>query len=205
MRSPLVLLLAGWGTDPRRLAPLTAALDERDLPARLWPYHPTGTIASLAEQLRDIVQRVGDRPVHLVGHSFGGILSAAAALADSSRVASVTTINTPWRGTWVSYTGSSRLADALRWRSEELAALRHDLRAHLREPDGPSWLLVSVLGDLATPATTSLRAGGRARRLRRAVVPANGHSISLLLPRLHGVVVDHVERTEQRLAIAHPA
>lgn len=189
------LLLAGWGTDLRRMEPLAVHLREQGIEAHVWPYRPAGTITALAEQLADAVRWIDaadDGPVHLVGHSFGGILAAAAALQVPTSVASVTTINAPWRGTWVSLTGSSRLADALRWRSPQLAALRRRMAAHADVPTGPSWLVVSVLGDLATPATTALRVGARGPRIRRRLVALGGHSLSLLEPQLQAVVTAHV-------------
>lgn len=197
--TPSALLLAGWGTDPRRLHPLRDALRARDVDAAVWPYHPVGSLADLGAQLRE---RVASRPgpVHLIGHSLGGLVAARATLdpADADeRVASVTTVNTPWRGTWAAYTGSGGLATALRWRSGELRALREALAAHHEhEEDGPRWLLLSALGDLAAPASTALRTGVRGPRLERRVVPVNGHSLSLFSPKVIDAVVDHVTGDE---------
>jgi hypothetical protein len=117
---------------------------------------------------------------------------AAAALRRPDRVTTVTTINTPWRGTWVSYTGSGAIVEALRWRSGELRTLREQLDDHHDGDEGPRWLLLSALGDLAVPASSALRVGTRGRRLRRRTVRVGGHSLSLLHPRLVAAVVDHV-------------
>ncbi len=191
------LLLAGWGTDLRRLQPLAAHLTATGYEARVWVYRPAGSIEGLAAQLRDGVEHLHhDGPVHLVGHSFGGVLAAAAALQAPGAVRSVTTINMPWRGTWVSYTGASRLANALRWGSPDLAALRAELARHAAAPGGPSWLLLAALGDLATPLTTSLRAGAHSPRIRRQLLALRGHSLSLLEPRLHRTVAAHLARSE---------
>jgi pimeloyl-ACP methyl ester carboxylesterase len=190
--SDAALLLGGYGTDRRRLHPLRDALFARGVAAEVWPYRPVGSIAGLADELAARVSRLPGERIHLVGHSFGGIVCGAAALRQVDRLATVTTVNTPWRGTWASYTGSGAIVEALRWRSEELRAMRARLAAHHTEPDGPRWLLLSAVGDLAVPATSALRPGARGERLRRRTVRANGHSVSLLAPRLVAAVVEHV-------------
>lgn len=188
-----VLLLAGWGTDPRRLHPLRDALRDRDLTAEVWPYHPTGSLPALGDHLRARVARLPDGPIHLVGHSLGGLVAAQASLQDPRPITSVTTVNTPWRGTWAAYTGSGGLATALRYRSDDLRDMRRRLAAHhADEVDGPRWLLLSVLGDLAAPASTALRTGVRGPRLTRRVVPTTGHSLSLFSTRVIDGVVGHV-------------
>jgi triacylglycerol lipase len=189
------LLLAGFGTDRRRLRPLAEELESRGVRPLVWPYRPTGTLRSLAGQLEARTAGLAADRLHLVGHSLGGLLCASAALRGTTPVTSVTTVNTPWRGTWVSYTGAGPLVEALRWRSDELRELRHELAEHLRQPEGPRWLLVSASGDLAVPASSALRVGARSPRLRRRVVTANGHSISLLASRLVDTVAGHVDGT----------
>lgn len=184
------LLLPGWGTDPARLAPMAAALRADGVDAAVWGYRPRGTLDGLTRCLQHAISDARE-PVHLVGHSLGGIVAASAALRDPAAVTSVTTINAPWRGTWVSFTGHGPLADALRWRSRELTALRDRLGA-VSDPR-PSWLLLGVLADLATPATTALRAG--ARTVRRRVVPGAGHSLCLGSERLIEEVRGHVALT----------
>jgi pimeloyl-ACP methyl ester carboxylesterase len=186
------LLLAGWGTDPRRLDPLRDALRGSGLDAIVWAYHPVGTLPALADQLLDRIARTPG-PLHLVGHSLGGLVAAQATLARPEGLITVTTINTPWRGTWAAYTSSGGLATALRYGSTDLRGLREALQRHHRDPTaGPSWLLLSVLGDLAAPASTALRAGVRGPRLTRRVVPGTGHSISLCSPRVIASVTGHV-------------
>ena len=84
------------------------------------------------------------------------------------------------------------IVDGLRWRSEELRDLRRRLAEHHRQQEGPRWLLVSATGDLAVTGWSALRSGAGGRRLARRVVAANGHSISLLSPRLVATVTGHV-------------
>lgn len=200
MTSPtdLVLILPGWGTPPARMEPLSRALERAGAVARVWSYTPEGSFDELIDQvalmtrsLRDL-HDPGDR-LHLVGHSLGGAAVAATALRElPGEIASVTTINTPWRGTWVSYTGSGPLSRALRWKSPELSALRAELRADLEDDRGPRWLLLAAAGDLATPATTAVFGAPPSPRLQRRVVAAAGHSTSLASERVIDAVVEHV-------------
>jgi pimeloyl-ACP methyl ester carboxylesterase len=194
----LVLMLPGWGTSPARLDVLSDTLQRAGAVARVWSYTPQGgfdelvhEVATIANSFLDL-HNPADR-LHLVGHSLGGLAAAAAVLQHlDGRVTSVTTINAPWRGTWVSYTGSGPLARALRWGSLELESLRTELHQHLEAPAGPRWLMLSAVADLATPATTALM-GSRARpRLTRRVVRAAGHSTSLASMRIATAVTAHV-------------
>lgn len=194
----LVVLLPGWGTPPVRLEPLSDALTRAGAVARVWSYVPRGAYPELVDQFVAAVralraQHGPDDRLHLVGHSLGGIVAADTALRQlDDLAASVTTINTPWRGTWVSYTGSGPLARTLRWRSPVLAGLRDALAVDLLRSGGPRWLLLSAAGDLATPASTSLAGIASCPRLTRRVVAATGHSVSLTSPRLVDVVCQHV-------------
>lgn len=194
----LVLLVPGWGTPAARMEPMADALNGAGAVARVWSYTPQGAFPELVERLSTAagatleMHEDHDR-LHLVGHSLGGVVAAATALHRlPGGVASVTTINTPWRGTWVSYTGTGPLARALRWGSPLLADLRGELTADLRRDEGARWLLLAAAGDLATPATTSLAVASTSDRLVRRVVAATGHSVSLVSDRLIEAVRDHV-------------
>ncbi len=194
----LVLLVPGWGTPPARLVPMSDVLDDAGAVSRVWSYTPEGAFPELVEQFATAAEATvamhepHDR-LHLVGHSLGGVVAAATALRRlRGAVASITTINTPWRGTWVSYTGTGPLARALRWGSPLLSDLRDEIVDDLDRPDGPRWLLVSAAGDLATPATTSLGIAATAERLTRRVVAATGHSVSLTSTRVIDLVRSHV-------------
>lgn len=198
----LVLLLPGWGTPATRLGPMADALTGAGALARVWSYTPQGAFPELIEQFATAAEATlemhEDRDrLHLVGHSLGGLVVAATALQRlPGRVASVTTINTPWRGTWVSYTGTGPLARALRWGSPLLSDLRDELGEDLDRDDGARWLLLAAAGDLATPVTTSLAVVSPSDRLRRRVVRATGHSVSLTSDRVIDAVRAHVLDTE---------
>lgn len=194
----LALLVPGWGTSPARLEPMSHALARAGAVARIWSYTPEGAFEELVEQfataaraMRDL-HASGDR-LHLVGHSLGGLVVAATALrALQGDIATVTTINTPWRGTWASRTGSGPLSRSLRRGSISLSGLRDELAADLARPAGPRWLLLAAAGDLTAPATTSLAGAPSSARLRRRVVAAAGHSVSLTSDRIIDAVLAHV-------------
>lgn len=179
-----VLVLPGWGTSTRRLACMVDALARADLDARAWSYEAHTSIDRIAQLLAEETHDAradGGGPVHLVGHSLGGLASASAVLDHDAEVASVTTINSPWRGTWVAWTAEQDepLGRELRWRSPRLAALRSSLADHLRAPQGPRWTLLAAAMDPAATPASSLRVPGGAR-LVTDVVAAAGHSLSLI-------------------------
>jgi pimeloyl-ACP methyl ester carboxylesterase len=81
------------------LAPIAAAghpvvaYDQRGQFESPGPDDPTAyDVSTLADDLLEVVAATG-RPVHLVGHSFGGHVSRAAAIADPAAVRSVTLLD----------------------------------------------------------------------------------------------------------------
>jgi len=76
-------------------------LRERGIEALYPNVEPTGGVAERAEQLRDAIRRWTNEPINLIAHSMGGLdaryLITRLGMAD--RVASLTTIATPHRGT----------------------------------------------------------------------------------------------------------
>lgn len=191
----VALLLPGWGTSPNRFARIREHLADQRVCSLDHVVHPDALIDVLARRTRRRAEELaadGTR-VHLVGHSLGGLVAAWAATEDlRGTIASVTTINTPWQGTWLAWTGTGELAAQLRWGSGAITCLQERLRRHLDEPTGPSWLVVGTAGDLGTPLTTALRPGTSAPRLQRRIVPAFGHSTSLLRPAMARAVAEHV-------------
>lgn len=189
---PTALVLPGWGTSVVRLQPILDALADHGITARAWRYQPAGSIHALGAQLASAAGRA-DGPVHLVGHSLGGLVCASAVLHHGADAASVTTVNSPWRGTWAAWTAhpTDPLGHDLRWRSDALDDLRAALEAHLRAPEGPRWSVLSAAGDLAAPPTTAARVPD-GDRLTTQLVPVTGHSVSLLKDRMVEAVVHRV-------------
>ncbi len=181
---PTALALPGWGTSTDRMEPLCAALTRRGIDARPWGYEPQGSIRAIGAKVAAAAAAV-DGPVHLVGHSLGGLATASAVLHHGAPVASVTTINSPWRGTWAAWTAhpGDPLGQELRWRSDALEQLRDALGRHLRDGTGPAWSVLSAAGDLAVPITGSTRVPDGDRLVTR-IVPVSGHSVSLLHERM---------------------
>lgn len=189
---PTALALPGWGTSADRMVPICDALSEHGIAARPWRYRAQGSIRLLGLELARAVRHV-DGPVHLVGHSLGGLVAAAAVLDHGADVVTVTTINSPWRGTWAAWTAhpTDPLGQELRWGSTTLAELRTRLADHLDRGDGPHWSVLSAAGDLAVPITGSTRVP-RGDRLTTRIVAANGHSVSLVHDRMVAAVADSV-------------
>lgn len=186
------LALPGWGTSPARMVPICDELSAHGIHAKPWRYDPVGSIRSLGMHLaRVLASRTG--PIHLVGHSLGGLVVASAVVHHGADAASVTTINSPWRGTWAAWTAhpGDPLGQELRWGADALRDLRAALAHHLEEPSGPRWSVLSAAGDLAVPITGSTRVPS-GERLTTWIVPANGHSVSLLHERMIDAVVGSV-------------
>jgi len=78
---------------------------------------PTGAVATRAAELKSYLDReVGNRPVHLIGHSLGGLDARymISRLGMENRVLSLTTVGTPHRGTAFADWGVTRFARVLR-------------------------------------------------------------------------------------------
>jgi pimeloyl-ACP methyl ester carboxylesterase len=88
-RHPLVLLIHGWSSSWYAMSPLVSLLSSKrfhclavDLPG--YGQSPPGagraTIAGYADLLADLIQTISDRPIILIGHSMGGMISLTLAL-----------------------------------------------------------------------------------------------------------------------------
>ncbi|MBD0291953.1 MAG: alpha/beta hydrolase [Jiangellaceae bacterium] len=98
---PAALFVPGWTGSKEDfiavLAPVAAAGFRAVAYDQRGQYETPGTdaeldytLAALAADLLAVVQAVSDRPVHLVGHSFGGLVARGATIADPGAVASLT-------------------------------------------------------------------------------------------------------------------
>ncbi|HTU91703.1 MAG TPA: hypothetical protein VMF69_16590 [Gemmataceae bacterium] len=89
--------------DANYFSHLQPFLRERGIEALYPNVEPTGGVAARAEQLRDLIRHWTDEPINLVAHSMGGLDARylIAHLGMANRVASLTTIAAPHRGTTV--------------------------------------------------------------------------------------------------------
>jgi pimeloyl-ACP methyl ester carboxylesterase len=97
-----VVLVHGFLTRGAYLRPFRAWLERMGYRAQIadigWNADCTDV---LTDRLLAVVRRTVDTTgatVHLIGHSFGGVLSRAAAARARDRIASVTTLGSPFRG-----------------------------------------------------------------------------------------------------------
>lgn len=89
--------------DTNYFSHLRPFLRERGIEALYPNVEPTGGVAARAEQLRDLIRQWTNEPVNLIAHSMGGLdaRQVVSHLGMADRVASLTTIATPHRGTAV--------------------------------------------------------------------------------------------------------
>jgi pimeloyl-ACP methyl ester carboxylesterase len=105
------------------------AIDQRGQFESVGPDDPaTYRIAALAAELNEFLTALGAGPVHLVGHSFGGLVARAAAIAEPGAVASLTLLGS----------GPAGLSGA---RVDRMRALAPLLDSH-----GPEVLFDAILG-----------------------------------------------------------
>jgi triacylglycerol lipase len=126
LRAPIVLVHGLLGFERLRLGPLTLFEYFRGVPELLRSggnrvlvpsLSPTAGIAHRAEQLRRFLDRESPHePVHLFGHSLGGLDSRyfISRLGQAARVLTLTSIGTPHRGTTFADWGVKRFASLLR-------------------------------------------------------------------------------------------
>ena len=77
--------------------------------------HPVASIASRAGELAQTVRQLGSKRVNIIAHSMGGLDAryAIARLGLAKKVASLTTVGTPHRGTPLADLGTNLLGDRL--------------------------------------------------------------------------------------------
>jgi triacylglycerol lipase len=138
LRHPVVLAHGLFGFDAVELGGVehhyfrgvTALLEARACAVHRARVAPAASIAARAEDLAACVRAVPERRVNIVAHSMGGLDAryAISRLGLASRVASLTTIGTPHRGTPLADLGTDLVGERLRLR-RALAALGLDLDA----------------------------------------------------------------------------
>jgi triacylglycerol lipase len=89
--------------DSNYFSHLRPFLRERGIEALYPNVEPTGGVAARAEQLRDLIRHWTEEPINLIAHSMGGLDARylITHLGMANRVASLTTIAAPHRGTTV--------------------------------------------------------------------------------------------------------
>ncbi|MBX6314256.1 MAG: alpha/beta fold hydrolase, partial [Isosphaeraceae bacterium] len=151
--APIILAHGLFGFDRIGLGPITLATYFRHVPEALRAagnrvlvprVHPTAGVARRAGMLAEQIEAAfGAEPVHLIGHSMGG-LDARALLADpawSGRALSLTTIGTPHLGSSLADAARHRMGPA--YRLLERLRLDHQALLDLRSEAARAWHLAT--------------------------------------------------------------
>lgn len=147
-----MLLLHGYGGHPADLDPLASAIGERDHPVLRPEWHPRARLVEgLAETL--LLLDSLSEPVHVVGHSLGGVCGFLAAHLRPDQVASLTTIASPILGAPLAHVTLGPLRDI-----RPGAPLLRSLPA---SSPGMASLHIAARGDLRVPVRSALPPGGR--------------------------------------------
>ncbi len=170
LRTPIVLVHGLFGFDRVCLGPFTVFEYFRGIPQVLRSagnrvfvpsLSPSGSIANRAAQLRKLIECASPHePVHLIGHSLGGLDSRylVSRLGMADRVLSVTTVGTPHRGTPFADWGVRRLDRMIRPVLDFLGMSHHAIhdltvsncrRFNAEVPDVPGVRYFSVAGRLS--------------------------------------------------------
>lgn len=127
-RGPAVLLIAGLGDpaeawafqlDELATAHRVVAFDNRGAGRSALPSGPL-TVASMADDAREVMDAVGFETAHVVGFSGGSVIAQELALRHADRVATMTLV-----GTWAAGDALFRaMADAWRWMATHAPSAR---------------------------------------------------------------------------------
>jgi triacylglycerol lipase len=175
LRVPIVLVHGLFGFDRlavgawtlshyfRGIPEMLRAAGNRVLLARL---NPTGGTAERAAQLKRLIDRESPHePVHLIGHSLGGLdcRYLISRLGMAARVLSLTTVGTPHKGTpfadWAARRFARLVCPVFEFFGLSYQAFR-DLTTtacrafNARTPDAPGVRYFSVAGDFRVPWLT---------------------------------------------------
>jgi len=120
-RHPIVLIHGFMGYDTllcwRMFSDVRAFLQSQGAEVLQPELHPSAPIAYRSAQLKTAIEQAygTERPVHLIGHSMGGLdaryLASPAGLGSGDRICTVITLGTPHRGSSV----ASRIPRTLTW------------------------------------------------------------------------------------------
>lgn len=83
------------------------------------------TVENIRQSLEHIINAYPSRPIHLIGHSLGGLLlRAAVADMPPKTIRTLTTLGTPFGGSKLSVFTLSSLGQYLRWNGPDVTAIR---------------------------------------------------------------------------------
>jgi triacylglycerol lipase len=163
-----VLLVHGFCGSKSSWSTVTNLLRSRGATVETFSYAPFGnSVEQLTNRLVSEVHRVlsqtGADRVHLVGHSLGGVLVAAAVADDrlTGRVDTVITLGAPFGGSpWARLLPIGGIAQALRDGSPLLNRLAAE-----PAPKGVRWLTFTAPLDFVVPGARSVPAHGQGERV----------------------------------------
>jgi triacylglycerol lipase len=163
-----VVLVHGFCGSKSSWSTVAHRLQTRGMSVHTFSYAPFGCpVEQLADRLvaevHRILSRTGAAKVHLVGHSLGGVLVAAAAAHNrlNGRVDTVITLGAPFGGSpWARLLPFGGIAQALRDGSPLLTRL-----AAAPVPKGVRWLAITAPLDFVVPGSRSVPAHGQAEHV----------------------------------------
>ncbi len=184
-----VLLVHGFGGTKSSWSVIAQALSDRGIMVDTIAYGPLGnSVEQLADELVATVKRTlsqtGADKVHLVGHSLGGVVIAAAIAGGGlvGLVDTVITLGSPFGGSpWAGLLPVGDLLRALRPGSPLLRRL-----ASAPVPVGVRWLAVTAALDIIVPGPRSVPAHADVETI---TVDGVGHLGMLISRRVVGYIV----------------
>jgi triacylglycerol esterase/lipase EstA (alpha/beta hydrolase family) len=187
--SPAVLLVHGHGGGTAQFGLLERALARAGFDRRAaWGYRSSGTVDGLVADLDAFVRRrLGDRPVHLIGHSLGGVIGRLWLQERGGRAQarSLVTLSTPHRG--IASLPGARLLPLVRELLPGSDVLRR-LEAGEGALEGlPCLSVVSTRDHFVRPVAQA--SFGRARLVE---ITSVGHVGMLFSSEVHRLVTDHL-------------
>jgi triacylglycerol lipase len=200
--------------DTNYFSHLRPFLRERGIEALYPNVEPTGGVAERAEQLRDLIRHWTEEPVNIITHSMGGLDARylITHLGMAERVASLTTIAAPHRGTtvadWFCLNFRQRVPllltlEAFGINVDGFRDCRTDICRTFNErtPDVPGVRYFSYTGNVPSSRVSPLL-----RRASNILTPAEGPNDGLVSVRsarwgevLGSLTVDHFAQTPDGL------
>ncbi len=186
---PVVLLLHGHGGGTAQFGLLERALARAGFDHRIaWGYRSSGTVDGLVADLAAFVRlRVGASPVHVIGHSLGGVIGRLWLQEHGGRAQarSLVTLSTPHRG--IAPIPGARLLPLVRELLPGSEVLRRLAAGEGALAGLPCLSLVSTRDHFVRPVAQA--SFGPARLVEVATA---GHVGMLFSPSVHQLVAEHM-------------